>query len=52
MPTGQKRAPDLITDDFEPPCDCWELNSGPLDEKAILFTYEPSLQTSPSVLNC
>jgi len=22
---GQKRTPDLITDDCEPPCGCWEL---------------------------
>ena len=31
MPADQKRAPDLITDDCEPPYGCWELNSGPLD---------------------
>ena len=30
MPIGQKRAPDPITDGCEPPCVCWELNSGPL----------------------
>ena len=30
---GQKRAPDLITDDCEPPCSCWELNSGPLESR-------------------
>ena len=30
--TGQKRAPDLITDGCEPPCGCRELNSGPLEE--------------------
>ncbi|KAM7321291.1 hypothetical protein ACRRTK_019383 [Alexandromys fortis] len=44
MPTGQKRAPDLITDGCEPPCGCWELNSGPLEEQAILLITEPSLQ--------
>jgi hypothetical protein len=27
----QKRASDLITDGCEPPCGCWELNSGPLE---------------------
>ena len=43
MPAGQKRAPDPITD--EPPCGCWELNSGPLEEQAMLLTSEPSLQT-------
>ena len=42
--TGQKRAPDLITDGCEPPCGCWELNSGPLEEQAVLLTSEPSLQ--------
>ena len=43
MPAGQKRAPDLI-DGCEPPCGCWELNSGPLEEQAVLLTTEPSLQ--------
>jgi len=28
----------------EPPCGCWELNSGPLEEKTMLLTTEPSLQ--------
>ena len=41
---GQKRAPDPITDGCEPPCGCWELNSGPLEEQAMLLTSEPSLQ--------
>ncbi|EGV91681.1 hypothetical protein I79_016791 [Cricetulus griseus] len=40
----QKRAPDLITDSCEPPFDCWELNSGPLEEQSVLLTSEPSLQ--------
>ncbi|XP_049984502.1 cytochrome b-c1 complex subunit 7-like [Alexandromys fortis] len=44
MPAGQKRAPDLITNGCEPPCGCWELNSGPLEEQAVLLTSEPSLQ--------
>ena len=43
MPAGQKRAPYLIAD-CEPPCSCWELNSGPLAEQAMLLTTEPSLQ--------
>ena len=46
IPEGQKRAPDLITDGCEPPCGCWELNSGPLEEQAMLLTAEPSLQPS------
>ena len=43
VPAGQKRAPDFITDGCEPPCGCWELNSGPLEEQAVLLTAEPSL---------
>jgi len=35
---------DLITDGCEPPCGCWELNSGPLEEQSVLLTAEPSLQ--------
>ena len=38
--THQKRASDPITDGSEPPCSCWELNSGPLEE---FLTAEPSL---------
>ena len=41
---GQERASDLISDDCEPPCGCWELNSGPLEEQAMLLSTEPSLQ--------
>ena len=44
MSAGQKRAPDLITGGCEPPCGCRELNSGPLEEQAMLLTTEPSLQ--------
>ena len=44
MPAGQKRASDLISDGCEPPCGCLELNSGPLEELAMLLTAEPSLQ--------
>ena len=39
----QKRAPDLIIGGYEPPCGCWELNSGPLKEQPVLLTSEPSL---------
>ena len=42
--TDQKRASDLITDGWEPPCGCWDLNSGPLEEQSMLLTAEPSLQ--------
>ena len=41
--THQKRALDLITDGCEPPCGCWQLNSGPLEEQLVLLTAEPFL---------
>jgi hypothetical protein len=34
---NRKRASDLITDDCEPPCGCWDLNSGPSEEQSVLF---------------
>jgi hypothetical protein len=40
----QQRASDLITDGCEPPCGCWGLSSGPLEEQSVLLTSEPSLQ--------
>jgi hypothetical protein len=40
----QRRASDPITDGCEPPCGCWDLNSGPLEEQLVLLTAEPSLQ--------
>jgi hypothetical protein len=39
----QKRASDSITDGCEPPCGCWELNSGSLEEQSMLLTSELSL---------
>ena len=42
--TDQKRASDRITDGCEPPCGCWDLNSGPLEEQSVLLTTKPSLQ--------
>ena len=44
LQTHQKRASDLITDDCEPPCGCWDLNSGPLEGQSVLLTIELSLQ--------
>ena len=38
------RKEDPIAECCEPPCGCWELNSGPLEEQAMLLTAEPSLQ--------
>jgi hypothetical protein len=33
-----------VTDGCEPPCGCWELNLGPLEEQTVFLTTEPSLQ--------
>ena len=44
IPACQKRASDTIIDSHEPPCGCWELNSGPLEEQPMLLTPESSLQ--------
>ena len=42
--TLQKRASDFVMDGCEPPCGCWDLNSGPLEEQSVLLTTEPSCQ--------
>ena len=39
-----KKALDLITDGCEPRCGCWELNSGPSEEQAVLLIAESSPQ--------
>jgi hypothetical protein len=44
LQTHQERASDTIADGCEPPCGCWGLNSGPLEEQLVLLTAEPSLQ--------
>jgi hypothetical protein len=36
-------------DGCEPPCGCWDLNSGPLEEQSVLLTTEPFLQ--PNILS-
>ena len=36
-------ASDPITYGCEPPGICWELKSGPLEERSVLLTTEPSL---------
>jgi hypothetical protein len=43
LQTHQKRVSDLITDGFELPCGCWDLNSGPLEEQSVLLPAESSL---------
>jgi hypothetical protein len=30
-----------VADDCGLPCDCWELNPGPLEEQPVLLTIEP-----------
>jgi hypothetical protein len=52
IPAGQKREPDLTIDDCEPPCDCWKLDSGPLEEQSAFLTIEPSLQLWLCVFMC
>jgi hypothetical protein len=44
LQTPQKRASDLIRDGCEPPCGCWDLNSGPSEDQWVLLNAEPSLQ--------
>ena len=34
--TPEEGIRDPITDGCEPPCACWELNSGPLKEQLVL----------------
>jgi hypothetical protein len=50
LQTLQKRASDLITDGCEPPCGCWDLNSGPLEGQSVLLLVEPSRQPVVCVL--
>ena len=40
------RSPETgVTGGCEPPCRCWEPNSGPLQEQQMLLTAKPSFQT-------
>jgi hypothetical protein len=43
---------DFITDGCEPPCGCWDLNSGPLEEQSVHLTAEPSLQPQMVLFPC
>jgi hypothetical protein len=45
LQTLQKRESDLMTDGCKPPCGCWDLSSGPMEEQLVLLTAEPSLQS-------
>jgi hypothetical protein len=46
LQTLQKRTSELATGGCEPPCGCWDLNSGSLEEQSVLLTTKPSLQPS------
>jgi hypothetical protein len=46
----QKRASDLIMDGCEPPCGCWNLNSGPSEEQSVLLPAESSRQPPTLIL--
>jgi hypothetical protein len=51
LQTHQKRASDPIRDSCEPPCGCWELNSGPLEKSSqCSWPLKPSLQ--PHIFKC
>jgi hypothetical protein len=41
---------DPITNGYESPCGCWDLNSEPLEEQPMLLITEPSLQ--PNIVDC
>jgi hypothetical protein len=49
-PVWQKRVSDPITDGCEPPCGCWELNLGLLEEQPVFLYTEPSHHL-PSPMN-
>jgi hypothetical protein len=38
-PSRRGRESDLITDGCEPPCGCWDLNFGPLEEQSGALTH-------------
>jgi len=40
-----------VIDTFEPPCESWELNPGPLERQPVFLVTEPSLQPKVSSLN-
>ena len=49
LQTHQKSVVDIITSGCEPPCGCWDLNSGPSEKQSVLLTAEPSHQ--PRLIN-
>jgi hypothetical protein len=39
---------DPIADGYKPPCGCWELNSGALEEQLVRLTTEPAISPAPN----
>ena len=39
LQTLEKRASDFVMDGCEPPCGCWDLNTGPLEEQSGTLTH-------------
>jgi len=42
LPAGQRRG-HLNIDGYDPPCGCWELNSGPLEEQTVEYDISSTL---------
>ena len=42
---GRQILRSAVTNGYESPCGCWELNLGPLGKQSVLLTTEPSLQS-------
>jgi hypothetical protein len=36
-----------VTDSYELPCGCWDLNLSPLEVQSVLLTTEPSISPVP-----
>ena len=48
---GMKYSGTGVTERYELPCVCWELNQGPLEEQPVFLTPEPPLQPLGFLLN-
>lgn len=40
-----------VTNGWKSPCECWELNSDPLEEQTVAITHEPFLQSHGDKFN-
>jgi uncharacterized radical SAM superfamily protein len=47
----RREASDPITAGCEPPCGCWELNSGCLEKQSVLLSAKPSIQPPKRAFN-